>query len=268
MNWAHIGLTGVVGALSALVAQLFVRNPKEKKVPFAIVMALCFVVLNIISTKYVKPHVDSWYYGKQISKSLLDIRVYQEIKKYDPKFYEQIENELKLSMSKGETQAQATARIRSAVSQNASKYIPVASDESLIHFAEITIDTMKQLTKIDPSLTYKFLFPKEYGSIQVGKYVTEQNQTALLDSLAEIIRTGASNPKVVTDLDQANLYLENVRTSLYQKYGDELYELSDFHSPNIDKRRACNLLIDLYEEVFKLPKGQKTLVLRSMFSGE
>jgi hypothetical protein len=268
MNWAHIGLAGVIGGLSALVAKLFVRNHKEKKVAFAIVIALCFVVLNSISTKYVKPHVDSWYYGKQISNSLLELQVYQEIKKYDPKLYEQIEHELKLSISRGETEAQATARIRSAVSENVSKYIPVASDEALIHFTEITIDTMKQLTEIDPSLTYSFLFPKEYGTIQVGKYVTEQNQTALLGSLAEIIRTGASNPKVITDLAIADLYLENVRTKLYQKYGDELYELSDLHSPKIDKRRACNFMIDLYEEVLKLPEGQKTLVLRSMFSGE
>ena len=126
----------------------------------------------------------------------------------------------------------------------------------------------EQLTEKDPSLTYKFLFPKKYGSIQIGQYVTEKNQTELLNSLAEIIRTGASTPKVITDFRQADLYVENVRTSLYQKYEDELYILSDFHSPNIDKRKACRLMIDVYEEILKLPEEQKALVLRSMFSGE
>ena len=262
MNWIDISLAGFIGAISALIAQLFVRNPKEKRVAFAILMIFTFVILNSVSTKFLRPGINAWYYQKQIQKSLLEIAAYKEISKYDPELFQLIKNEINVSTKSGESESQTITRIRTVISQGASKYIPLASDNALIAFAKVMIDTLKQLTSKDPLLSYKFLFPKQYGTISVGKYISQETQDALLDTLAAVIRTGASNPIVIDDYSEAEALLEKVRSILFKTYGDELFVLANFHSSDVDKKRACHFMIDLYEEILKLPKHETCLVLR------
>jgi len=266
MDWIQIGLMGAVGGLSAIIAVIASRNSEDKKVSFTISMLVCLLIFGAITTKFIKPSINNWYYSKKVSEALQDIPAYRVIKTYDPALYRQIETELKKSIEKGESEEQAITRVGSIVSQSAAKYLPVASDEILIHFSEIMIETLKQLTAIDPELTYKYLFPNEYGPVVVSKYLDKATETELLNALGEIVRTGVTDPTVVQNFSGVERLLEIVGKKLQRKHGDKVRMLAKLNAPGVDKEIASNLMIDLYQEILDLPDGQNTLLLRHMFA--
>jgi len=187
MNWIDIGMAGGIGAISALIAQLLVGKPKEKRVAFAIVLGISFILLISLSTKFIRPEINKWYQSRKVNEALLEISACKEIKQYDPQLYELVRREISSSIQNGLPEKETVSKVRILISQGAAKYIPLASDEALMGFAKVAIEIMEQLTLQDPNLTYMFLFPQQYGTLSVGKYVTKETQDKLLDSLANIV---------------------------------------------------------------------------------
>ena len=74
--------------------------------------------------------------------------------------------------------------------------------------------------------------------------------------------------KTANDPEEAEKYLEKVRSKLFTKYGKELEALSGFHSPQVDMKKACYLMIDFYTEILKLPKMESCNLFRYLLTRE
>jgi hypothetical protein len=264
MFWIDILMAGLVAGLSCLIASLVVKKPKERRLVFAGVLLLCFIPTHFLYTKFIRPEIVAWYHQRTVENALLELPLYKEIKNYDPQSYQLIRREIFAAIKRGQPD-DAVSKVRPILFQIGMRYIPLASDDALTNCIGALVRTMDELTQIDPMLTYKWLFPKQYGYVRADKYVKKETTQAMLNSLAEVIRTGASNPVVVKDFGEAETHLEKIRSVLFGKYGKELQVLSDLHSPRIDRKKACQLMIDIYDEVLKLPKRESCIVLRYLF---
>ncbi len=194
--------------------------------------------------------------------------LFKEIKKADSKSYEAVEEEMRKAAKEGVSSDEAMHRMSPFFLQFGMKYLPVSSDEALIRCMEVLTRMMDELTRQDPSQTYKWLFPNQYGYIRAEKYVKKETVTLMMNALADVVRTGASNPKTAIDLEEAEQNLEKVLTILFIKYGDDLEALSDVHSPRVDRKKACYLMIDFYSEILRLPRKESCTLFRYLLTSE
>jgi hypothetical protein len=205
---------------------------------------------------------------KSIENTLADFPLFEEIKKVDSKSYETIKEEMRNVIKNGASSDEAIHRMSPILLQFGMKYIPISSDDALIRCMEVLTRTMDELTQRDPSQTYKWLFPKQYGYIRAEKHVKKETATLMMNALADVVRTGASNPKIAIDSEEAEKTLEKVLSGLFIKYGMELEALSDVHSPQVDKKKACYLMIDFYNEILRLPRRESCALFRYLLTTE
>jgi hypothetical protein len=203
-----------------------------------------------------------------IENTLADFPLLEEIKKVDSKSYEMIKEEMRNAIKKGVPSDEALYRVSPILLQFGMKYIPLSSDDALIRCMEVLTRTMDELTQRDPSQTYKWLFPEQYGYVHAEKYVEKETATLMMNALADVVRTGASNPRTAIDAKEAEKNLEIVLSSLFIKYGMELEALSDVHAPQVDKKKACDLMIDFYNEILKLPRRESCTLFRYILTSE
>ena len=203
-----------------------------------------------------------------IENTLAEFPLFEEIKKADSKSYEIIKEEMKNAVKTGASPDEAIHRVSPILLQFGMKYIPISSDGALIRCMEVLTRTMDELTQRDPSQTYKWLFPKQYGYVRAEKYVEKETATLMMNALADVVRTGASNPKTAIDAEEAEKTLEKVLSRLFIKHGMELETLSDVHSPQVDKKKACYLMIDFYNEILRLPRRESCTLFRYILTSE
>lgn len=199
---------------------------------------------------------------------LADFPLFEEIKKVDSNSYEIIKEEMRHVIKGGASSDEAIHRVSPLLLQFGMKYIPISSDDALIRCMEVLTKMMDELTQRDPSQTYKWLFPKQYGYVRAEKYVEKETASLMMNALADVVRTGASNPKTAIDAEEAEKTLDIVLSRLFIKYGMELEALSDVHSPQVDKKKACDLMIDFYNEILRLPRRESCTLFRYLLASE
>ncbi len=268
MNWISIGLAGAIGALAALIAQLMVRKPKERWVAYTLVLISSFAVMYTLSRLYILPVLNTWKYQKNLEMSLQGIPAYQQISRYDPDAYQRINAEIQKLLKTGRNESKIIEQIRQIVGELVQKYLPRASDDALLSYMGVVTQEIEELASQSPELCFKFLFPQQYGAIDVRKYIRPETQKADLDALAEVIRTGAEDPINVEDFEGYNALIGKVITNLHAVYGDDTLLLQNPHVPEIDKEKFCKLTVALYREILKLPKQECSFVLRYMLSSK
>ncbi len=205
---------------------------------------------------------------KSVENTLSEFPFFKEIKKADLQSYESIQEEMRNLTKGGVSSEEAVHRAIPILLQFGMKYVPVSSDDALIRCMEVLTRTMDELTQRDPFQTYKWLFPEQYGYVRADKYVKRETAALMMDVLADAVRTGASNPNTAVDAEEAERNLGKVLSILFIKYGTELEALSDVHSPRVDRKKACDLMIDFYNEILRLPRRESCALFRYLFASE
>ncbi|MDR4506472.1 MAG: hypothetical protein MRK01_17000 [Candidatus Scalindua sp.] len=283
MDWISTGIAGAFGALATGIVFLVVRKPKERWGLYTIVFftscAVCYATMSFIikpTTTREKPlnalevsqAEKTEKFLNALEVSLAEIPAYKQISMYDAETYQRIKDEIRKSVIKGESQSQIIQRIRFIISELVEKYLPLSSDQALLDYMNVVILEIEELAHQSPELCYKFLFPKQYGTIDVTQYIKPETQQADLDALASVIRTGAEASEDIQDFPEYDAFIQNIIINLHETYGDDALLLENPHAPGIDKRKFCHIMVALYREILKLPKKESCLVLRSMLKAK
>jgi len=247
----------VCGALAALIAYAIVRNPKENRVAYIVVLLFAFGFLYALSKPVVR--------YIQIESELQSVAAFQELKRNDPEAYERIKATLHDAIQNGESLDMAAVRARSILSELvATKYLPRASDDAIANYVAVMVEEIEQFTNADPNACYQYLFPKQYGPANL-RYVDKKTMEKDLTALAQVIHTAAQNQQSTVTSADGEAILKGVVQDLYGVYGDDILLLDKIHDPSTDRKRACTVVAALYRRILDLPKPQRGVVLRHMF---
>ncbi|HEX2523224.1 MAG TPA: hypothetical protein VHP35_13960, partial [Terriglobia bacterium] len=146
-----------------------------------------------------------------MNQSLLEMPLYQLIKKGDPYTYEKLRSALSESSKKNEAQEQIASKLRSILFPTILKYIPVASDRSVVRYVEVMTKELEILEAADPLLCHQFLFPQSGVFFNSTMYFTRDIQREDLDALAEVIRSAVESPQAPPDAQTADQLLNLLR---------------------------------------------------------
>lgn len=265
MEWSSILLAGFSGGLGALLAQSVVPDRKKKKLAYTMVFVVAFVILHFSSRTFILPHLKTWEYQWKIESALQEMPVYREIAVSEPIAYRTIKGIMLAAYERGQSTELAIARSRAIIMDLLSKYAAHASDKALIDFANLLVREIETLTRSDPDVAFRFLFPQPDTALHAGKYLDEETIEEELNIMATIFRSARLNPQPKPDPSQAEPLVESVYLDLYKEYGDDLSLLANPHLAT-DRAKVCMMTVSFYRRILKMPKEESGLVLRYMFS--
>lgn len=179
-----------------------------------------------------------------IEKGLLNIPLYKTIKKYHPQIHKELIVEMREGFKSGATDIELQVLVANKVRQLFLNSLPRSSDQALIKFAAKKIKRLKKLSKIDPFLCMKFLFPKEYAALNMSKYFTSEELDATTEVVNLIIVDAYEKKAPEIDVKSAEKLLEKMRLQL----GEDAAYLDPASAQNrVGYKRSCDALIRVLE---------------------
>jgi uncharacterized protein YqcC (DUF446 family) len=266
MNWYSVGAAAVAGALAAMVATLVVPKRAERKAAYAIVFVLLFSVFTALTREFVVPALTLPHELERAERELLTMPLFQALKQHDLATYNAFMAELKEGLKQGTKEADLIARLKPRMEQMVQKRVPVASDQAVVKYMSVMTREMRELRRQDPLLCYKFMFPQQYGAINIKDHVPKELMDADLAALTDVIKTSAEQPQPAPKQVEVAPDLDVAIGQLQQKHQEDVAVLQNLQAPEVDKAKGCEVTADLYEIIIALPPDRNGRLLRYLLS--
>jgi hypothetical protein len=261
MDWISVAAATITGALGGLLGALIARG-RDRRAGVAIV-AVCIVLAAALGNNFVAPRASAWYEIRHAEENLLEIPVYQVLKKHEPETYAKILAEYKRAVADKSQMSAFTSVVMNEVGAVTSRRMGTASQESLIALMHEMVGNLRVLQK-DGDSCFRYLFPQVAGPVDFGKYFDEAAEARSLTLLADVIRTSAEEPTVAESPNVAHEKLAPVVQALAEEFGDDAQMLGNVAAPGVDRQKVCAITISLYDRILKLPEADAAMVLRSI----
>jgi hypothetical protein len=266
MDWLSLLFVGLSAGIACGIATLIAGNPKKHRVTFFLILFISFVAIHELSKAYILPSLNAWNNARKVESALIESPVFQVIKKYYPETYKHLLSDFKDTFQKGIDPAQCKAQLRAHLFGLLMKRIPYASDEAVVSYMQVMLSQMSELNKRGGDLCYRFLFPKESGGLEVGKYFSKEIQEADSNAFAQVLKTSAENPQAIPQENYAVPKIEPIMGELAREYGNDVYMLQNPTGPDVDKIKIGLMTLRLYSKILEFPPNESGKILRFMFS--
>jgi hypothetical protein len=250
MNCVSAGLGAVSGALAVGVATILVRNSKENRSAYRIVIAVAFAVIYALSHQFVYPDLNAWYSSRQAESALLEMPAFQAIKQYDPNTYQTILADLRRGLKNGSDESQLIAQLRGHLDPVIDKRLLHSSDEAAAAFADVMFTKISELKAHGGDLCFRFLFPEGLPPIDGWKYFTKKTREADSAALAQVVKTSAERPTPIPPESEVMPTLQLAHDALAKHFGEDVVQmLVEPYGAGVDKGKVCDMTIFLYSQL-------------------
>jgi len=218
----------------------------------------------IITTTFINPLVHVW----EAKREIRAMPFYKALSVYDPETYRKVESIAIEATQGGGTPEKAGLKIADELMTALPKYIPKASDESVVGFFGNLVPVLDELDRVNPDACYAFLFPHKFGEVgMVKKYLPPKYGDKNLQALEGIILSAMKNPQHVPDEQKASELMQPLFANLVSKYGLEHVRLIDGTAHDAPERKqVCEIDAELYRQILSLPPADASTILRYLFS--
>jgi len=202
------------------------------------------VVHEVVNPSSLKPINYGTFTADALDEAFKNNSVFQVIKKYEPKVYTQIMEEMKAQMKKGASIVEIKQQVSGYVVSIADRSLPLTSNKAVIEFTSLNLKTLAILEKKDPILCMKYLFPEEYGSLKFTKYLTKEYIELMYDAFSLVIVDSYESNNAKIDSVAAEQLIEQVAEQL----GDDAryFETQELANKE-DYSKACKTVIRFYK---------------------
>lgn len=204
------------------------------------------VVHGVVSSSTLRPVQYTALKASELEEQLNRIPVFQSIAKYEPQIYRQIIESMQAQMRQGASVLEAQQEAGAYIQLLASRALPNASNKALIMFAAETVKIMKKLDDREPILCIKYLFPEQYGTLEMAQHFPNDEMLPLMNALNRAIIDSYGAGDYAIDTVTAQQLVAEIVTEL----GDDAAYLEVTGLQNrAEYSRACKSFIYFYEAI-------------------
>jgi hypothetical protein len=266
MNWVAIAVGAGAGVAAVLISAgilrlLGRRNFKGANVLYVVIFAAALA----LGREFVEPRIQA----QRVESALLDMPVYRALQQYEPEAYGRIRSAMESGITSKLPLEKIWAATRPVVGEVTARQLPHASDDVLVKFGQHVVLTLDLLHSKGGNVCFSYINPAPGEALDftvlLGKEIAQQE----LNLVAELVVSagGKTRPRVTEA--QATPDVEVVVGKLLSKYSQEdLAALQNPNSPNVDKRKYCRMIADLYKEAIALPTSRNGQLLRYLMQGQ
>jgi hypothetical protein len=264
VDWIEIVGAGLGAGLGALVAGLLVKPWKKYRLISVVSLFVGIAAGSLISKTYIVPLAHVWDAKRLIRATPF----YKELSVYDPETYRKIESILVENTQSGGTPQKAGRKIAIELAAVLPKYVPKASDESVVTFLGNLVPVLQELDRTNPDACYSFLFPDKFGEAgMAAKFLPSQFGNKNLQALEGIILSSVKNPQPAPDEKKAKELLQPIISNLVGKYGsDDLRLIAGTARDASERKKVCEIDAELYRQILSLPPADASTIVRYLLS--
>ncbi len=200
---------------------------------------------------------------KESILNALEGGIYRVIRKHDPNKYEYLAGKLNDLIKRGGSPAELEATIRNFLLPLAFSKFNTISNETIINFARLYIDSAQQLLKSNPFTCMQYIYPKEYGAVNIYSHVSTETNDKIAKLMEQLIIEGYENNKIPIDIESAEMWMSGNMPKL-EKYAP-YFNLADLNSAE-DYKMHCDFTIQTYSLILNEDKEVAGNILRFVFS--
>jgi hypothetical protein len=265
MNWMEIAIAALSGAIAAAVAQLVVGFKHERKGLFTVVLLILFFVLRFSARSYLEPQLRVWEAERQIE----EIPFYKTLSIHDPATYQRVRVAIRESVLAGDSRDKIESRLGKVISDVLPRYLPKASDDSVVDFENSLVRLLDELNHANPDACYAALFPNQFGEPGlVQKYATRKTQEDFLAAMNEVVESAITRPQGPPNSKKSEELLQPIKTSLAKDYGSDLKLLLNTAQNSSERKKVCEITSDMYRQIGSLPRADAGEALRYLLSSK
>ena len=226
--------------------------------------ALFFLIFAAFSYT-LTPKVSKYFFMRDIDNAMMKNPMFVGIKDYDAKLYQSILDEASNSFDKGETKDDMFSNIYKITQNLLESKLPTADDDLIIDYTEFTMKKVKYFLSQNNESCFQVLFPNPEATIDTSIPQDLIDQEVVIFN--KMLKKPKRDNKTLDEMEFINL-VKPIYIKLEQSYPEELIILENPHNPNINKVKACELVVEMYTEIIKLPTEDAGSVLRTMLAFE
>lgn len=212
------------------------------------------------------PQVEQWYVAEHLEDVLAENPAYASLRQYEPTTFRTMLASGKQSIREGAPIEAIQASMRVHLMPVIERSIPIAEDHAVYGYMKVMTKEIRELHAGGDEACYTFLNPGTGAVFDATRRFQPETLRADLEALGAVIRSAATTKQARVGLKDVQPQLARVTASLAEKYGAEADLLNAPQSTMRNKRRACELVAFVYDEVLALPPNEGGRVLRAMLS--
>lgn len=263
MLWIDILIGGVAGGIAGGLASLIIGTRKERRVAYLITIAVLFAGLETVGKVYVQPRLVAWEAGRETK----DIPLIKELSVSDPATYQRLLTIVQEGARNGDSQAKISQQIQDVLMAVLPNYLGKAPDDNVAAFISYFVDQIGALDRANPEACYAWLYPKNAPDPTIAqKYMDKAAQDKALQLVTDLIGGAIKNPQPEPDPVKTQALLNPILLSLGQKWGDDLKLIGTPAADAPQRKKVCEIALDMYTQIATLPKADQSATLRYLLA--
>lgn len=251
------------GISTAFLDRMFQASKEDLWYPTIDELREATVIHAIMSSADIKPLSIGGSIPDLVDQALQEISAYETIKAYEPELYAIMRDTIIDKARKGASSTEISDAVGSYFESLVMAKLPKADDRTITSFFQIFIPVLRNLDSRDPILCMKALYPDEYGALNFGRFVEEDQLQQILEIMGESIESAYSGKPRPIDIATAEADLAVIGTQLDVEL--EYLEMTEFAGRN-DYSRHCNAFIGLYDKILETDRASAANILRYALS--
>lgn len=265
--WINIAVGAVLGGFVGFILSFALRTTHVSERAKRVIQSICIGFAVVIGSKFVSPPLQLKYAMSQIEDQLSRTNpAFVAMKTHEPEAYAQVIARTSAGLEAGKTVPEIQVDVRNTITGILEKKLPVAADDSVLEYMRVTVLGIRELYVKNDEACYTYLFPESGPPFDITQRLTKATMDAEASALAAVISAASTNPQKRVSIDEFEADLAYIYLTALKKYGADVEMLNVPQTALPAKRRVCEMVVDLYENVFALPREKAGRIVRAMLS--
>ncbi|AFJ48553.1 hypothetical protein [Shimwellia blattae] len=191
--------------------------------------------------------------------------LYQAIRQHEPAVWLQLQRQIDAMHQGGQEEQARIDALQQQVLRISVQRLQLAPDTETVNYMRANMAQTAQLQKLGAETCFRFLYPEVRGGINPVQLLTREQIAQRMD--ADVAMYNASfGPRQhqVTpgEREQAHRDIQPIVRNMMAQYGEDFALLAEPHKASGKEMAMCNMVQDLWRQVFALPEKNAAGVIR------
>jgi len=203
--------------------------------------------------------------AEQADRELQKSPVFAAVQKAEPDTYTKIRAALVDGTAHGKSQADIGRTINGYLVGVMAKYLPIASDESIVEMTRVVTLEVDQIGAKSADACFGFLYhPGSPAKVDLTQFVTPEVLAADKAAMTAILESGMTSPQRVPAKQEINPAFNRLGQQLITSFGQA--DVAALANPaTMDHGRYCTITGSLYKQVLSMPRADAVPLLRFLY---
>jgi len=253
MSWLRIAVLLTAVALSFALTRLFLKGRAES-IGAYVVAAVLSIALYATAVSFL---VWPFEVRQAARRTFTENPLFRAFQRLEPDTGQKLERTFEEWIMRGDkSKVEALDVIADTIMDSVPKYVPSASDASVVEMIRVKLDQWDKWAAQNPESCYQDMMEGRIGDSDVRN----------VQVATEILVSAAEQPQALPIESEMRPASNVVKKRMSMRYSEKDLAMAIEDQPGADPRKMCAIFRDFYREALALPEPQRGPYLRHIWA--